>query len=155
MTKVIKKFSNSDGYTFIELFMTILIIALISSVIYTNSSTITDSMIKSKNHLASKYDLIRLKLILGEETQKITPPWFMKEHKIINNGNSVDIYYYNGNKDDYIRILSSENGISILINESEIFNSSNLKGEIKIDLNYIIYSDIDNEIIFPFGVFFA
>lgn len=150
---VLKKLRNNDGYTFIEIFMVLLIISLVSTIIYTNINKITDSINKSKVKLDSKYNLLKLQLIVSEELQKVKTPHLLNEHLIILESDCIILYYYEGDKESYIKLESMEEQINIYIGELLLSSFYNLKGMLILKKNYVIYKEDDFEMIFPLGTF--
>ena len=146
---------SDAGYSFIEVFIAILIIALISSIIYINSSRILESIGKGSRELSRRYDLTNLIVILDREAQRVTTPWFLNSHKVEKSGSSIKLYYYNGDVDSYLLLESGEHGITISNSSSTLFSSKNLIGSFTIEGSTIIYTQGDIELKFQLGVTLA
>ena len=146
---------SDAGYSFIEVFITILVIALISSIIYTNSSKITESIGKGSRELSRSYDLTTLIVTLDREAQRVTTPWFLNSHKIEEDGSGIKLYYYNGDVDSYLLLESGENGLTISNSSSTLFRSKNLIGSFTFDESIIIYTQDGIELKFQLGVILA
>lgn len=155
MTKHLKNISNEDGYTFIEIFVAVIIIGIISTIVIINSSQITDSITQGKQSLSKKMNLITLKLVLKEEAQKINTTWFLKEHVYESNENKLIVYYYNGSKEDFLTLESTDYGIKISNSDGVIYSSNKLNGTFSIDGSFIMYKDDERTLSFPLGVFLA
>lgn len=155
MIKLLKNISNDDGYSFIEVFVAVILIGIISTIIYINGSQITDSITQGKNSLNKKFDLISLKLILKDESQKVRTPWFNKEYLYKSSENELILYYYNGNKDKYLKMETTDYGVKISSDTDIIYSSDKLTGTFSLKGSYITYKDEDRTFIFPLGVILA
>lgn len=155
MMKPLKKLSSDEGFTFIEVFITVIIIAILSSIILINSTTILNSINQGKRDLSYKYQLINLRLLLKKEASNILTPWFLREYKVEEINSGIKIYYYNGDKESYLELTALEEGVVIKNDDNILFSSTNLKGEFIFKESFIVYKDGDREFIFPLGVFIA
>lgn len=155
MKCLLQNFSKNEGYTFIEIFIVILIMGVISTVIYTNISTISVSVSQSRHNLAKYNDLLNLKIVLDQEIQNIKPPWFLKEYKFDLKDNYLEIFYYLGKKENSLLFEYSDECICIKYNESVIFESENLNGKFFLEDNKLYYIDNDRTLTFQLGVSFA
>ncbi len=152
MKKIFKIFLKDDGYTFIETFLLLLILGVISGVIYTNTRSISLFTTKSQNELMVKNDLLNMKLIMLEEIQKIRHPWFLKEYDYLEDTGTLEIFYYTGSKEISILFEYGENGLRVTGNGEDLFLSTNLKGSISLNDGFITYKQEDIILIFPLGV---
>ncbi len=155
MMKRLLNILNDDGYSFIEVFITLLIVCLISTIILLNSNTITKSINDSNLVLAEKNDFIQLRIILKEEAEEIIHPWFLKEYKVVLNSETLDIYYYHGDKNRCLTLYSGVNGVEIRDKNSIIFKSLILKGKFTFEDSLVTYADENGTIYFTLGVILA
>lgn len=155
MMKILKNFSKNEGYSFIDIFILLLFISLISTIIYTNSTDITRATSKTLYILNSNYDLLRLRVILTKECQSIKPPYFIGKHLYTKKLDSIDVYYYNGYKEQYLTIEINKDKLKIYTNSSLIFSSSNLFGTFTLEENYLNYVENNIKFSFPLGVIFV
>lgn len=155
MIKKLRIFWKNEGYSIIEIFFLLFFISIVSTIIYTHISSISNAIYKSKNKLDMNYDLIRLRLLLTKECQRISPPYFLKNHKSMVDKDILNIYFYNGIKNECLTLTTSNNELNIYVNNKIIFKSKNIKGIFIFEGNYILYQDNDYEFLFSFGVFFV
>lgn len=155
MTRILKSFSRSDGYSFIEIFIVLIIVSLLSSLLLVNGNKITGIINKGRHELNVKYDLIKLREILGNEAKNVTPPWFLKTLPIEIEKDEIKISYYNGDKEDFLIIIKNEKGISVRNNDDILYSSSILNGKFTVTNSYITYTQDKYNFIFSFGVFLA
>lgn len=155
MTRPLKALSNSEGYTFIEVFLTLIIVAAIGLIVTINSHTIKESITKGKKRLNYKYQLLTMRILLKNEASKVVNPWFSKDYIIEKDSESLTLYYYNGDPEETLRLSNNNNGILIETGKKVIFKSNLLKGKFELERGYIIYLDNDIEFIFPLGAFLA
>lgn len=152
MKKIFKICLKDDAYTYIETFLLLLILGVISGVIYTNTRSISIFTTKSQNELMVKNDLLNMKLLLHEEIQKIQHPWFLKEYEFIEDTGSLEMFYYKGLKDQSLLIEFGENGLRISGNGEDLFLSPNLKGTFSFSYGFILYKEEEIILTFPLGV---
>ncbi|MGL1892033.1 MAG: hypothetical protein OCD02_10420 [Spirochaetaceae bacterium] len=153
--KALKILYNDKGYTFIEVFITVLIVSLISTVLYTNSNQILTSLNKGTHNLKRSYDLLNLRHTLFFEAQNIMTPWFYTEHSIVQEQGFIEVFYYMGLPDYSIKISSSESGTFIYINDNIIYESKYLVGSFTITESAIKFVSEDIEFSFVLGVILA
>ncbi|QEN04217.1 prepilin-type N-terminal cleavage/methylation domain-containing protein [Thiospirochaeta perfilievii] len=134
-----KTYSN-DGFTLIEVIVAILIVAIISTVIYTNLTDISQAVSKSKQSLNRDSDILTLRTILLTEVTNINSPWYIKELKVEKDDKAIKIYYYNGDPNRFISFYFSD-GIRIFIDSSEIFYSNLLDGKFLLDNRTLQYTE--------------
>lgn len=144
---------NDNGYTFIEIFIVILIIGLISTVIFTNSSKIQGLMDNTRVTLQEMDELLSLQLIVSSEAQKIKPPWFLKEYKYTKEDNLLRVNYYIGDMESELILDSSNGEITITSTAGILFHSNKLQGSFNISDNFIVFTHEKLELVFPLGVF--
>lgn len=148
-------YKGEEGYTFIEIFITILILGLISTIIYVNGSTILNSITKGDEELKTSYALTTLILTLNSEAQNITPLWFLDEYKVETEGDSLKIYYYNGDKNKVLSLTSNDSGVTISNNRGILFYSELLTGNFSFKESKIVYSLNERILTFALGVTLA
>lgn len=155
MMKTLKKLSSDKGFTFIEVFIAVVLIGILSTIILISSNRIVSSMNQGKENLDKRYQLLSLRLLLKKETQNIINPWFLKDYKIEDSKDGIILYYYKGNKDSYLELQSNEVGVTIITDDETLFASDTLKGKFTFEDNCIIYKFEDIMFIFPLGAFHA
>ncbi len=150
--KIFKICLKDDGYTFIEIFLLLLILGVISGIIYTNTKSISLFTTESQNELLIKNDLLNMRLLLQEELQKVQHPWFLRDYELIEDIGSIEIFYYTGLKDASLLLEYGDEGLWISGNGEHIFQSVNLKGSIQFSGGFITYSEENFIITLPLGV---
>lgn len=140
MKKVFRIFLNDEGYTYIETFITIIIVLLISTVIYTQAEGINSFIKSSRGDLQATYDNLKLKVTLLEEVQNIRPPWFHNENNIEETDEYLRLYYYNGDPIQYLEFSTSE-GVLISSSDSILFQSTLCNGTFSFVNNILLYED--------------
>lgn len=154
--KILKILSRNEGYTFIEVFISLILIGLISTIIATNYGIITNRLNRGRDNLIISYEQLCLKLIVSNECQKIKPPWFLRRYEVIRTGGSIEVFYYNGIKEDSLKISFLEgDGITVSGGGVSVYHSENLEGSFEFSGTEIIYTEGDILLRFPFGVFLA
>lgn len=153
--KTLKKLSTDEGFTFIEVFIAVVLIGILSTIILISSNRIVSSMNQGKENLDKRYQLLSLRLLLKKETQNIINPWFLKEYEVEESKDGIILYYYKGKKESFLELQSSEAGVSIITDEETLFSSDVLKGKFTFEDNYIIYKFNETVFIFPLGAFHA
>lgn len=148
MKKVWKIFSQSDGYTYIETFITIIILGLITATIYTQYNKIENFLLKGQNKLQIHADHLNLRLILLGEVQEVRTPWFYKEYKIDEEEGNIKLYYYRGEPELYLDITFNDDGITISTTDELLFQSKYCKGSFKFEDGTLYYRDEN----FPYQV---
>jgi len=116
---------KSDGYTITEVIVTLLIISIISTILFSNSSKIEDVIFKSKNELNIKIEEIKLINILNQEVQNIQQPWFLDDYLVEEKNNSIEFFYYKGIKESSL-LLDFKDKVSIIIDGRKIYESKKL-----------------------------
>lgn len=152
---ILKQFSRNEGYSFIEIFIVLIIVSLISTLLLVNSNKITSTINKGKENLQIKHDLIKLRIVLEKECQKIQPIWFSSSIPHEYNGNNIKIYYYNGDKDSYLEILKTVDFIQINHRDNILFYSEQINGNFSISNKYLGFTFKEYNFKFNFGVIIA
>ncbi|QEN05060.1 hypothetical protein EW093_10180 [Thiospirochaeta perfilievii] len=152
MKSLFKIFFKDDGYTFIETFITILILGLLSTIIYINSSTIQSFTSSSVDKLIVKNDLLHLKLLLKEEASRVKQPWFLSQYNYTLEGGILTLNYYNGLKNNTLIITTGVEGIIVESEKKALYSSKNLTGDIDFKDGFILYTQDNIEFKFPLGV---
>jgi len=152
MKSLFKIFFKDDGYTFIETFITILILGLLSTIIYINSSTIQSFTSSSVDKLIVKNDLLHLELLLTEEASRVKQPWFLSQYNYTLEGGILTLNYYNGLKDNTLIITTGVEGIIVESEKKAQYSSKNLTGDIDFKDGFILYTQDNIEFKFPLGV---
>lgn len=155
MMDILKKFLKSDGYSFIEIFIVIIIISLISTMLLVNSNKISTTIFESKKNLSIKHDLIKLRIVLKNECQKVTPPWFINAIPNEITKESMKIFYYRGDKDQFLEILTLDSGTTVKQGDLILFHSENIKGNFAVSNNLLSFTFEDYSFVFNFGVVIA
>lgn len=152
MTRVLKKLSQSDGYSYIEVFIVLLIFSLVGTLLLTNQGKLFTIANKSKVRLEEKSQILSLRTTLKDEVQKIAPPWFISSIPYEVGSTTIKIFYYNGVKEDYL-LIDTNKGIRISNSSEELVYFPELEGTFSITTSSVNYSYKDYKLTFYFGVF--
>lgn len=141
MKKVWKIFSQSDGYTYIETFITIIILSLITATLFTQYSDIKEFLVKGQLELQSHYEKMQLRVVILEEVQKIRNPWFMKEYNLEEEEGKLKLYYYLGDPELFLEFQYGEGGVTISSKDGYIFQSETSLGSFEFKKGVLYYLD--------------
>lgn len=151
MKRIIRLFSRSDGYTFIETFIYMLMTLILSGIIYSNSSRISTYISANRDELLSHYNLLKLNLTLKSEISRVKPPWFLSGYNENLSDNRIELPYYKGVRESILILEKDEKSITLTAgNSSETFNY--LDGALEFSNGFIIYRERGIKLIFPLGV---
>lgn len=144
MKKLFQNFFREDGYTYIDTSLSILLMLLISTVIFTQYGRITHFIESSSSDLEQTYQKTQLRSVMLNEISRVLQPWFLHEYHYQEVDNSLIIYYYSGDKESYLELSGGDNGVKILTGDTILFTSTELKGTFQFQDGIVHYSETDD-----------
>lgn len=141
MNRVWKIFSRSDGYTYMETFITIIILGLITATLYTQYSRIEEFLLMGQKELQLHSDNLNLRLVMLEEVQKIKHPWFLKEYLLEEEEGVLKLFYYKGDPELFIDFIYGDDGIIISNSDGILFQSEHCNGSFEFEEGKVYYRD--------------
>lgn len=143
---------KTNGFTFIEVILSVLIISLISismsqwfSQILHSSNNIYNRTINSKN-------LIFIRNILKKELSQIKPPWWIGENNFTIEEENYTFNWHDGEENELLILQSDSTGISINIQKNDIIINKAYIPNIEILDIQLIVTENKNSIGYIFNI---
>ncbi len=104
---------NEDGFTFVEVIASILILSIIGFLIWQGSSIATRVLFKSTDRSIATIRLLQLDEVMRRETGHIVIPFWISRLEIETTHSRISVPYYQGDPDDVLIIEVVEDALKI------------------------------------------